>query len=149
LAKVGVVSVSRDDNASAQGTDAKYGISFASRVPEEVLHQDRSDFAEATRRRLEEGVKKKEAEEREKAAQRYQRKEYRAGKISEEERQRRLAEMSAAANDHEAQRGERLKQHEEKEKAEGMTEPACTPCLALPSSPLIDATLLSAVLSVW
>ncbi len=41
-----------------------------------------SDFAEATRRRLEEAAARKEAEEREKAAQRYQRKEYRTGKLT-------------------------------------------------------------------
>lgn len=41
-----------------------------------------SDLAEATRRRLEEAAARKEAEEREKAAQRYQRKEYRTGKLT-------------------------------------------------------------------
>lgn len=41
-----------------------------------------SDFAEQTRRRLEEAARRKEAEEREAAAQRYQRKEYRTGKLT-------------------------------------------------------------------
>lgn len=42
----------------------------------------RSDFAEATRRRLEEAARRKEEEEREKAAQRYQRREYRTGRLT-------------------------------------------------------------------
>jgi hypothetical protein len=41
-----------------------------------------SDFAEQTRKRLEEAAKKKEAEEREKAALRYQRKDYRTGRLT-------------------------------------------------------------------
>lgn len=41
-----------------------------------------SDFAEATRRRLEEAARRKEEEEREKAAQRYQRTEYRTGRLT-------------------------------------------------------------------
>lgn len=40
-----------------------------------------SDFAEQTRRRLEEAARRKEAEEREKAAQRYQRREHLTGQV--------------------------------------------------------------------
>ncbi|KAL4423743.1 hypothetical protein ABPG75_001044 [Micractinium tetrahymenae] len=70
------------DAASAHGNKGlNYGINWASHVPEEARHADRSDFAEAIRRRLEEAAKRKE-EEREKAAQRYQRKEHRVGRLT-------------------------------------------------------------------
>lgn len=41
-----------------------------------------SDFAVATRKRLEEAARKKEAEEREKAAQRYQRRDHKVGRLT-------------------------------------------------------------------
>jgi len=107
------------DGASAQGAGAKYGISFGANVPEELQRRDRSDLAEATRRRLEDAARKKEAEEGEKAAQRYQRRDYRPGRMTEGERKKKLEEMAVAADDHDAQRRSRLKEHEDKVAAEG------------------------------
>ena len=46
------------------------------------LTSPRSDFAEQSRRRLEEAARRKEAEEREAAAQRHQRREYRTGQLT-------------------------------------------------------------------
>lgn len=60
-----------------------------------------------------------EAEEREKAAQRYVRREYVPGRLSEAERAKRLAEMAAAAEDHEAARGARLQAAAAREQEEG------------------------------
>ena len=174
-----------------------------------------SDFAEATRRRLEEAAARKEAEEREKAAQRYQRKEYRTGKLTgalcreggeelvfcresgtaalsgtkeyhtgkptcapcneagrsfssrdvrrlerrrlaemlggslyflqslgcfnpwlssclaEEEKRRRLAEMAGAAQEHEADRAQRLRRQAEKEAEEGARQLCCCCIIAV------------------
>ena len=107
------------DAASAQGRAAQYGISYGSGAPQEARVADRSDLAAATRRRLEEAAARREAEEREKAAQRYQRQEYRTGRLTEDEKARRLAEMAGAAVEHEEERWKRLKAQDEKEAAEG------------------------------
>ena len=110
------------DGASAQGAGAQYGITFGRQVPDAVRHQDRSDLAEATRKRLEDAARKKEAEERDAAEarrQRQRRDHHRPGRLTEEERQRRLAEMTAAADEHDAQRHARIKEYEKLEAKEG------------------------------
>jgi len=109
------------DSASAQRKDSKYGISFASHAPDAVRSKDRSGVIDATRKRLEEAALRKEEEEREKAAQRYVRREHKVGRISEEEKQRRLREMSQAAHDHDAMRSTRVKEYDGKVEAEGVS----------------------------
>lgn len=110
------------DGASAQGAGAQYGITYGRHAPDAVRHQDRSDLAEATRKRLEEAARKKAAEEREAAEarrQRQRRDNHRPGRLTEEERQKRLAEMAAAAEEHDAERHARIKEYEEVEAKEG------------------------------
>ena len=109
------------DSASAQRQDSKYGISFASHAPDAVRSKDRSDIIDATRKRLEEAARRKDEEEREKAAQRYVRREHKTGRISEEEKQRRLREMTQAAHDHDSMRRTRVKEYDGKVEAEGMS----------------------------
>lgn len=106
------------DAASAQGLDARYGITFAGHVPDELKHADRSEAAEATRRRLEAAAIKKEQELKDQAAQRYQRREHRTGQLSSGDKARRLAEMTAAAEAHEGQRRGRVQQADAKEQGE-------------------------------
>lgn len=106
------------DSASAQRKDSKYGISFASHAPDAVRSKDRSDVIDATRKRLEEAAWRKEQEERENAAQRYVRREHKVGRISEEEKQRRLREMTQAAHDHDVMRITRVKEYDGKVEAE-------------------------------
>jgi hypothetical protein len=68
-----------------------------------------SEFAAATRQRLEEASKRKEAEQQDAAARRHVRQEYRTGKLDEAEKAKRLAEMMGNADVHEEARWERLK----------------------------------------
>lgn len=116
------------DSASAQHQDSKYGISFASHAPDAVRRKDRSDVIDATRKRLEEAARRKDEEEREKAAQRYVRREHKTGRISEEEKQRRLREMTQAAHDHDSMRRTRVKEYDGKVEAEGVST-CCFSCL--------------------
>eukprot|EP00884_Botryococcus_braunii_P018769 jgi/Botrbrau1/5576/Bobra.97_2s0007.1 len=97
------------DGASAQGGDVQYGLNFGGAAPKDLLTYDRSTFAEETKKRLEEAAREKEKEEREKAAKRFQRREYRTGQISEDEKRKRLKEMMGDAAEHDEQRWARLK----------------------------------------
>lgn len=102
----------------------KYGMTYADHVPEEVRNSDRSQIAEATRRRLEEGRRKQEEEERSVSRDRGWKKhhrDYRPGRLTEEDRRRRLEQMESAANDYEAQRKGRIAEQiyqESKEEAQ-------------------------------
>lgn len=114
------------DGASAQGANVtKYGITYGSIVPDAVRDQDRSEAAEATRRRLDEARKKVDEEEREEERQqqlnRKRKQQHRPGQLTEEERKKRLAEMTTAAQDHDASRQQRIQEYgqvEAKEEAE-------------------------------
>ena len=103
------------DGASFQDNNqSNYGITYGSHIPVAVKNKDRSDIAEATRRRLEEAAKKKEQEEREKAAQRHIRRDHKTGRLSKEERERRLRDMTQAAAQHDSMREKRIKQYQRK-----------------------------------
>ena len=99
-------------------------MTYADHVPEEVRNSDRSQIAEATRRRLEEGRRKQEEEERSVSRDRdwkRHHRDYRPGRLTEEDRQRRLEQMESAANDYEAQRKGRIAEQvyqESKEEAQ-------------------------------
>ncbi|GIL73740.1 hypothetical protein Vretifemale_3865 [Volvox reticuliferus] len=86
----------------------RYGLKHSSAAPEVLLQADNSNRAAETRAKLEEARRTREEEERAKAAQRYVRKDYKTGQITEEERQRRLAEMMGNAEEHEMGRRRRL-----------------------------------------
>lgn len=77
-----------------------------------------SVLAEATRERLAEAARRKEAEEREKAGQRHQRRVYKTGALSAEEKATRLAAMQADADEHDAQRAARLHDARRREERE-------------------------------
>lgn len=95
-----------------------YGLKHSNAAPEALLSSNEAAVRAAnTRVRLEEARAAKEAEEQAKAAQRYQRKEYKAGQMSEEDRQRRLAEMMGNAAAHEEHRQQRLAKAREAEAA--------------------------------
>eukprot|EP00798_Chlamydomonas_sp_ICE-L_P026049 gene26049-11748_t len=70
--------------------------------------------AAETRKRLEEAAQKKSEEERA-ASQKYKRTEYKTGKLTEEEKQKRLAEMMGNAKSHEELRGDRIRKAAEAE----------------------------------
>lgn len=114
-----------EHSRSRSPAENKYGMTFADHVPEQVRNSDRSLVAEATRRRLEEARRKEEEEEkrntdRDRNWKRYHR-EYRPGRLNEEDRQRRLQQMEAAANDYESQRKDRIAEQiyqESKEEAQ-------------------------------
>jgi hypothetical protein len=61
-----------------------YGLSHNANAPEAVQRYDTSERAAETRARLEEAARRKAEEERAKAAQRGQRKEYKAGGLTGE-----------------------------------------------------------------
>lgn len=95
-----------------------YGLKHSGAVPDALRGADLSARAAETRARLEEARLAKEAEERDKAAQKYTRREYKTGKMSEEDRERRLAEMMGNASEHEQQRTQRLARAREEEARE-------------------------------
>ncbi|GAX83794.1 hypothetical protein CEUSTIGMA_g11219.t1 [Chlamydomonas eustigma] len=116
--------VARKDEAAhddhAERASCAYGLSHCQAAPEQLrgggsnLHKQ----AEQTRSRLEEAARLKHEEERNsKAAQKYQKKEYRTGQLTEEEHQKRLAEMMSNANEHDQHRQERLKKAKEADSA--------------------------------
>ena len=108
------------DGASAQGAGAQYGITYGKHVPDAVKNQDRSHLGEATRKRLEEAARRKQ-EERDAVAERNRRRrdsQHRPGRLTEEERQRRLQEMTAAADEHDAHRHARIEEYEKVEAKE-------------------------------
>ncbi|KAK9792960.1 hypothetical protein WJX73_009574 [Symbiochloris irregularis] len=90
------------------GKEGGYGLRMSGAAPQTVADTDRSAAAEATRARLEKAAADKEEEERWKASQRYVRKTHKTGKLTEEERQARLAEMTGNADVHEEARWQRL-----------------------------------------
>jgi len=109
------------DGASAQGAGAHYGITYGRHVPDAVRTQDRSHLGEATRKRLEEAAQRKQQQEKEAAAERNRHRrdqQHRPGRLTEEERQRRLHEMTTAANEHDAQRHARIEEYEKVEAKE-------------------------------
>ncbi|CAL8469997.1 g9539 [Coccomyxa elongata] len=105
------------DGASAQGADLKYGLNYGGAAPQALQKDNRSELAAATQKRLEEAAAKKE-EEAQKAAQRHVRREYKTGRMTEEERQRRLAEMAGNAEVHEEARWARQKRARDADAAE-------------------------------
>ncbi|DBB05825.1 hypothetical protein WJX82_010516 [Trebouxia sp. C0006] len=96
----------------------QYGLSWGETAPNEVQARDRRDAAEATRKRLDDAAKLKAQEEREKAAQKHQRQEYKTGRLTEEEKARRLAEMQGNAEVHDDARWHRLSAEKQKDAAE-------------------------------
>ncbi|KAK9808797.1 hypothetical protein WJX72_003833 [[Myrmecia] bisecta] len=102
------------DGASAQGRDLTWGLNYSGLAHNE---SDKQDRREATRKHLEAAAKQREAEEKEKAAQRYVKKEYKTGCLTEEERAKRLAEMAGNADVHDEARWARLKHARDKDEA--------------------------------
>ncbi|GIL49343.1 hypothetical protein Vafri_5718 [Volvox africanus] len=107
------VSGAGRDTSPARGREERqqgdrYGLKHSSAAPEVLLQADNSNRAAETRAKLEEARRIREEEERAKAAQRYVRKDYKTGQMTEEERQRRLAEMMGNAEEHEMGRRRRL-----------------------------------------
>lgn len=110
--------------ADGRKLDSWYGISYGSHAPEQVLHLDRSDVAEATRQRLEEAARRDAEEKRqadEQKRNRHQRRDYQTGQLTEEERRRRLEAMTIAAQGHETERRARIQVYQELETREGET----------------------------
>ena len=62
----------------------RYGLSHSSIVPEHLRQNDNGQRAAETRARLEEATRKREEEEKAKAAQRHQKREYRTGQLTGE-----------------------------------------------------------------
>ncbi|KAL0040595.1 hypothetical protein WJX77_011876 [Trebouxia sp. C0004] len=96
----------------------QYGLSWGETAPEELQACDRRDAAEATRKRLDDAAKLKAQEEREKSAQKHQRQEYKTGRLTQEEKARRLAEMQGNAEVHDDARWQRLSVEKQKDAAE-------------------------------
>ena len=103
---------------SKQPEDPRYGITFASNAPEAVRQKDRSSIIEDTQKRLEEAARKKEQEQREQAAQRHTKRAHTTGRLTEEEKRRRLEEMSLSAKEVERHRSERVSTYQNKAHAE-------------------------------
>ncbi|KAK9846165.1 hypothetical protein WJX84_002742 [Apatococcus fuscideae] len=95
-----------------------YGLRFGGHVPE---GQHRRDKAQETQERLEKAAQTKAEEEAAAAKLRHVKTEYKTGRLTEEEKQRRLAEMSGNANVHEEARWQRLEQARKKDDAEDAT----------------------------
>jgi hypothetical protein len=105
-----------DDHQDRPRQQDGYGLSHSRAIPQE--YHERSALsgqqrANETRTRIEEALKRKEEEERALAAKRHQRRDYRPGQMSEEDKRRRLEEMMGNASAHERQRDERVKRAEE------------------------------------
>lgn len=98
----------------------KYGLSWGDTAPEELQGRDRRDAAEATRRRLDDAAKLRAQEDCDKAAQKYHRQEYKTGKLSQEEKAKRLAEMQGNAEVHDSARWQRLTDEKRKDAAEAL-----------------------------
>ncbi|GFH22732.1 Cir_N domain-containing protein, partial [Haematococcus lacustris] len=113
---LGAVTITLVDLTLTKGR-AGYGLSHNMQAPEAVQKYDTSSRAADTRARLEEAARRKAEEERVKAAQKGVRKEYKAGKISEEDRARKLAEMASNAEQHDAARLSRLHRAKQDEDA--------------------------------
>lgn len=84
-----------------------------------IIASIRSERAEETRRHLERAAQRKEEEQRAAAEQaRERRSQYKAGRLTDEERAARLAAMSSAADDHDQERLARVRSHVVREAAE-------------------------------
>ncbi|CAK0779174.1 hypothetical protein CVIRNUC_004711 [Coccomyxa viridis] len=103
------------DGACAQRGDIRYGLNISGDAPDEAERRERRA---ATQRNLEEAAKRKADEEREKAAQRYVRKEYKTGQLTAEERAQRLAEMTGNASVHDEARWSRQRRARERDEAD-------------------------------
>jgi hypothetical protein len=88
-----------------------YGISFAATAPDAVRHRDRSNVIEENRARLEEAARRKSEEEKAER-DRHRRHKHRTGSLTEEEKQRRLQEMTDAANHVDTMRNKRVAEYE-------------------------------------
>ena len=98
--------------------DDGYGMTYAKNAPDEIRLKDRKEMAAATQRRLEEAAlrsKEDEAQQQKRMATRREehrnlsrRQTYRSGRMTDGEREMRLKEMTAAAEEHEAARTERI-----------------------------------------
>ncbi|PNH05026.1 Tetratricopeptide repeat protein 13 [Tetrabaena socialis] len=108
----------REEARELPGGD-RYGLKHSSAAPEQLLRADHSSRAAETRTRLEEARRAREEEERAKVGQRHVRKDYKTGTMTEEEKQRKLAEMMGNADEHDAHRRRRLDAAEAVEAAEG------------------------------
>ena len=113
------------DFVSETGDQVKYGMSYSRNAPDELIDRDRKKRAEATKRMLEEAARRHREEEQEEKRriakareQRNHRKPYRPGSMTEEERQKRLEEMTIAAKDHESARHERIREQTARENEE-------------------------------
>ncbi|CAD7701668.1 unnamed protein product [Ostreobium quekettii] len=101
--------------------DPRYGLAVKN---EHVPEYKTSQRAAETRKRLEEAGRKKEEEERALRNQRHQRREYKVGRISEEERARRLAEMMGDADEHRQQRRKAVDSAKRQDRAEDLANEA-------------------------
>ncbi|KAL3154798.1 hypothetical protein ABBQ38_011342 [Trebouxia sp. C0009 RCD-2024] len=110
----------RDSAQTDSRNGHKYGLSWGETAPEELQARDRQDAAAATRKRLDDAAQLKAQEEQDKAAQRHQRQEYKTGKLSQEEKARRLAEMQGNAEVHDDARWKRLSDEKQKDADEAI-----------------------------
>ena len=112
---------SKQGHNSGAADTGRYGITYGGRVPDAHRSADRSDAVNTTRRRLEEAERAHQAKEREAAArveELRRRRPYKPGALNEEERLKKLEEMSSAAHSHDVGRAERLKEQYDKERRE-------------------------------
>ncbi|KAK9825013.1 hypothetical protein WJX74_000705 [Apatococcus lobatus] len=95
-----------------------YGLKFGSNVPAGLESQDRRDKARETKERLEKAAKVKAEEDAAAARMRHVKTEYKTGRLTEEERLKKLAEMTGNASVHEEARWHRLASARKKDDAE-------------------------------
>lgn len=88
-----------------------YGISFSAAAPDAVRRKDRSKGIEENRARLEEAARRR-AEEDKAPRDTHRRRGHRTGSMTEEEKQRRLAEMKDAANHVDSMRTKRVSDYD-------------------------------------
>ena len=87
----------RREEGEQERPSSGYGISFSAAAPDAVRQKDRSKIIEENRARLEEAARRR-AEEDKAARDTHRRRGHRTGSMTEEEKQRRLAEMKDAAH---------------------------------------------------
>ena len=100
-------------------SESRYGISFSASAPEEVIRRDRTAVIQENQVRLEQAARKKEQEKREEESRmRSRKREHRTGRLTEEEKRKRLQEMTQSAHTYDSIRADRVSEYEKKAQAE-------------------------------
>lgn len=100
-------------------SESRYGISFSASAPEAVIHKDRTAVVQENQARLEEAARRKEQEKREEESRvRARKREHRPGRLTEEEKRKRLEEMTQSARTYDSIRAGRVSEYDKKAQAE-------------------------------